>query len=223
MMVLHRNDADGVQWSVHYPSPFICAHVHDLLPTWQEPLASVVLVLQRCSVSLVNRTADTERQKDILRDRFIYLGFAIINRLAAEGYDAEIFDPKSGFPFRLPSGSMKLDDVAIAHRALGYPINNQGSCRYLVHPEWSNAVYPSTIVSSAPVSVVEQILRSLSGSEYSPDRSRHPGTYHNHGFYRALNGLVLSIKPSIVRPPLGQEPESRSQNSGGSWLLAPVS
>lgn len=192
----HRNDADGVQWSVHHPSPFICTHVQDLLPTWQGPLASVVLVLQRCPVSLLNRTVHTEQQKDILRDRFISLGSILANYLIAKGYRAELFDPKSGFPLHLPSGSMKLDDVAVAHCALKYPINTQGGCLYLVHPDWGDAVYPSTIVSSAPVTLVEQVVRSLRWSNGSRNTGR---THDNNGFDRALNWLSLSIKSTIVR------------------------
>lgn len=160
-MVRLREMSDWVQCSVHHPSPFICTHAQDLLPTWQSDLTSVVIILQRCSVSLSRCTTHTEHQKNILRDRFIHLGTAIARYLNSAGYQTELFDPKSGLPLHQSCGLMRLDDVAVAHHILRYPVSNQGQCTYLLHPQWGDAVYPATIISSAPVAITQHSLQHV--------------------------------------------------------------
>lgn len=160
-MVRLREMSDWVQCSVHRPSPFICTHAQDLLPTWQSNVTSVVIILQRCSVSLSRCTTHTEHQKNILRDRFIHLGTSIANHLNTAGYQTALFDPKSGQPLHAPCGLMRLDDVAVAHHALQYPVSHQGTCTHLLHPQWGDAVYPATIISSAPFEFSQHSLQHI--------------------------------------------------------------
>ncbi|MEM7771774.1 MAG: methylmalonic aciduria and homocystinuria type D protein [Cyanobacteria bacterium P01_A01_bin.37] len=160
-MVLLRNLTDWVQCSVHKPSPFIGTHVQDLLPSWQNDLASVIVILQRCPVSLSRCTVRTEHQKNVLRDRFIHIGNLISHQLQTFGHEAELFDPKSGLPLTSSHGIMHLDDVAVARQSLRYSVSTQGLCTYLVHPIWGNAVYPATLISDAPPITVQRILHNL--------------------------------------------------------------
>jgi len=197
-MVLLRNLSHEVQGSVHEPSPFLCAHLHRLLPTWQSPLGSAIVLLQRCSMSLSCRTHHTEQEKDLLRDRFFHLGNIIAEALMDRGFEVELFDPKTGVPVRSPKGFIKLDDVAVARAALGYPVRQKGGCIYLVHPQWGDGVYPTTMVSSAPHPVAQKVLDTVIVTE---ECSRHGICKRNHqqyGFDRALNGLTFWVKSSLI-------------------------
>ncbi|MEB3212287.1 MAG: methylmalonic aciduria and homocystinuria type D protein, partial [Leptolyngbyaceae bacterium] len=152
---------DGVQCSVHPPSSFIRTHRQRLLPSWQSEPQSVVIILQRCAVSLAHCTAQTDHQKDVLRDRFFHIGNDIRHHIHGIHHEVELFDPKSGYPVISSPGSLHLDDVAVACHMLHYAVSTQGTCTYLLHPQWRDAVYPSTLISDAPIEKVREVLSAL--------------------------------------------------------------
>lgn len=150
-----------LQYSVHPPSPFICAYLQQLLPGWPLPAASVLVVLQKRQSAPLARNRDTEIDKDRLRECFIKFGCNIARILSKMGHYADPFDPRTGWPLLSPSGQCQLDDVAVACAALGYATSTSGGCATIVHPIWGNAVYPSTLLSSAPPAIVESIAGSV--------------------------------------------------------------
>lgn len=157
-----------MQYSVHAPSQFIYTHRNQLLPNWSCPIASVLLVLQPCEIDLLRKNLKVAVQKDRLRQRFLRFGYSVATQLEQLGHCVAIFDPKTGFPWRSPSGSIPLDDVAVARTCLGYRSVQEAGCSVLLHPTWGSAVYPSTLLSSAEPEVVKTILRtSLSECHHS--------------------------------------------------------
>ena len=103
----------------------------------------------------MERTAENERHKSELRDRFLKVGFQIALELQKLGHLADLFDPCSGLPTLSVAGHKRLDDVAVAQSVLGYETCDRGGCHVLVHPTLGAAVYPSTLVSSAPPAAME--------------------------------------------------------------------
>ncbi len=144
--------------SAHPPSSYIRAHGSQLLPGWSLPIASVLIVIQPCRVEFVERTSENERYKSELRDRFLKVGFQIALELQKLGHLADLFDPRSGLPMLSVTGHKRLDDVAVAQSVLGYKTCDRGGCHVLVHPTLGAAVYPSTLVSSAPPAVMESVV-----------------------------------------------------------------
>ncbi len=144
-----------IQYSVHPPNRFLAHHGHELLPDWPVPIASLLIVLQRCPLSLAMHTAATEECKQVMRSRFLQLGFAIATHLQQQDYLADVFDPATGLPLLSHSGDRRLDDVAVVRTCLGYRTVRCGECQLLEHPLWGDAVYPSVLVSSAPVQVLQ--------------------------------------------------------------------
>ena len=139
-----------MQYSVHAPTPFIRDRADQLLPGWSVPIASVLIVMQRSRVNLLQHTEATEAEKRRLRSRFLLFGCQVAQYLGEMGYVAEAFDPRTGQPFSSRPGSLQLDDVAIARSLLGYPTEQAGACSLICHPLWGEAVYPSTLIASAP-------------------------------------------------------------------------
>lgn len=137
-------------------------HQHELLPSWTQPIGTVVIVLQKCSISLAQYNQQTQRCKHELRDRFFLIGQHIVQTLDTPHDQCEIFDPRTGLPLRSPHGSRRLDDVAVACSSLGYAAKKQGACATLIHPTWGDAVYPATLISTAPISTVTQRLSQRS-------------------------------------------------------------
>ncbi len=155
-----------MQWSVHSPSAFIRDRAASLLPDWSCAIESVLIVLQPCDRVLLERTLETEAQKERLRQNFLEVGAMVVLQLAEQGYRADLFDPSSGFPVYSIPGHTRLDDVAIAHACLRYPLSHSGGCAVILHPLWGSAVYPSTVVSSAPPWVIEAVAAALLGRPY---------------------------------------------------------
>jgi Methylmalonic aciduria and homocystinuria type D protein len=151
-------NSEQIQYSIHPPSPYVGHHLGRLLPEWSVAAGSMLLVLQRSPCSLFQRTHQTEIYKDQLREQFLQLGLPIASELIDNGYAAEVFDPRTGQPLLSSPGTLMLDNVAIAHTALGYGTLDYGNCSILLHPTWGSAVYPSTLISSAPCSVLADLL-----------------------------------------------------------------
>ena len=146
-----------MQCSVHTPSQFISSHQATLLPGWSRPVAAVLVVLQPCVCELLSQNPITERQKRQLRTQFLAFGSTVAQRLEQLGHLAEVFDPRSGAPSRSQPGALPLDDVAVVKSCLGYPAVVHAECRTIIHPAWGSAVYPSTVLSSAPPAVVQAV------------------------------------------------------------------
>jgi hypothetical protein len=152
------------QYSVHEPSPFMVSHRADLLPDWTVPIASVLVVLQHCPVPLCEVTPQTRHYKDKLRQKFLGLAEALVHQSQLQGYCAEPFDPKTGYPCQSRPGSLSLDDVAVISSVLGYPCLTSGACRLLQHPTWGDGVFPSVIVSTAPPEILEALVQQVCAS-----------------------------------------------------------
>jgi len=152
-----------MEYSVHAPSHFISTHQDKLLPGWSCPVASVLVVLQPCECCLLERTIAAARQKHFLRQQFLTFGYQVAAQLQQMGYQAEVFDPRTGLPLLSKPGLMLLDDVAVAQACLGYPIAHSHGCSIILHPVWGSAVYPSTLVSSAAPAVIAPLRWAKTG------------------------------------------------------------
>lgn len=150
-----------MQYSIHPPSAFICQHSEKLLPEWSAPIRSIVVVLQPADRELTKRCRETDLQKQVLRSQFLEFGFKVAELLRQQGHLAELFDPKTGFPILSEAGSLRLDDVAVVRSTLGYTILPVGNCLTIVHPLWGSAVYPSILMSSADLTLVEAAVAGL--------------------------------------------------------------
>jgi len=158
-----------LQYSVHTPPEFIRTNLDQLLPSWSLPVLSVLVVLQLCQFTFLERTVDTEISKNRFRQQFIEFGSQIVLQLKTMGHLADLFEPRTGRPMTSPPGQLWLSDVKLVHSTLGYAINHSGPCAMIVHPNWGRAVYPSTLVSSAPPHVLEGVVSSIAASMYPAD------------------------------------------------------
>ncbi len=155
-----------LQYSVHAPPEFIRTDLNRLLPSWSVPVLSVLVVLQLCQFAFLERTADTEVCKQQLRQRFIEFGNPIVFQLQEMRHLAEMFDPRTGLPLTLPPGQLHLSDVKVVNSVLGYSIDKSGKCAMIVHPTWGRAVYPSTLVSSAPPYILDNVVKSITSNTF---------------------------------------------------------
>ncbi|MEA5620389.1 methylmalonic aciduria and homocystinuria type D protein [Cronbergia sp. UHCC 0137] len=150
-----------VQISIHTPSQYICANCEKILPDWQQQeFLWVVVVLQQSRFPLMEITAESEVEKERLREKFMRFGCDMAFNLRDRGYLTDLIDPRTGYPLLSHPGLVPHDDTAVATALLKYPVI-QNQCHVLVHPEWGTAVYPSVLVSEAPPEMIELVTRAI--------------------------------------------------------------
>ena len=143
------------------PSQFILQHQSELLPEWQTPIEQVVLLLQESNLSFKGSEQEVVVEKDRLRTIFLRFGANLIFALQDRGYKSDLFEPRTGYPWLTQPGSMTLDDNAVVEALLNYPAINYKDCSLLNHPRWGDRIYPGTIVTLAPHSIVEPLSIQL--------------------------------------------------------------
>lgn len=148
-----------VQIYLASPHKFFLDRQQQLLPDWDIPATFLILYLQRSHLSLKEVTQEVTQAKDLLRSKFIRFGCNLIFALQDRGYKSDLFDPRSGYPLLARQGKLTLDDNAVVKALLNYSVVSYKNCFLLDHPTWGNNIYPSTIVTSAPLDAIELSLR----------------------------------------------------------------
>lgn len=142
------------------PHQFALSQQQHLLPGWKARISYVILVLQKSSISLEESSIKVAQEKNHLRENFIRFGCSLIFLLRDQGYPSDLFDPRTGYPL-LASPEIPWDDNAAIKALLNYPVINYQHCSLLRHPIWQNHVYPSTIVTSAPLELINSCWKRI--------------------------------------------------------------
>merc|ERR1711924_125847 len=118
----------------------------------------VVPAMQRSTVDLSEWGDEQAKEKDRLLEQFVAWANAVREHILSEGHWAEFTDPASGYPIHSERGGMTLNDVDLALVCLKYPTVDLGVCKLISHPKWKTAVYPTSMVSTAPLEVLQRAL-----------------------------------------------------------------
>jgi hypothetical protein len=141
------------------PTPFMLDNWERLLPDWQIPPQTLVVVLLKSQFPLDREGELIEVEKDRLLQHFQKLGQSFYLASQQKGFLTEIVSPKDGTPQYSRRGEAHFDLVAAVHHSLGFNFSRtvQG-CKVVKHPVWQGAVYPGLFLSGATVATVESIL-----------------------------------------------------------------
>nr|WP_081594692.1 methylmalonic aciduria and homocystinuria type D protein [Allocoleopsis franciscana] len=150
--------------SIHRPSSFVVQNLERVLPDWNLPILWVVIVLQQARYELVEITPESEQEKERLREKFLRFGFEVAFSLRDRGFLSNLIDPRTGYPLLSRPGEILHDDTAVVKALLGLPVIRNRCC-VLEHPVWGKAVYPSTLLTSAPPPVIEPILKQVGAQQ----------------------------------------------------------
>ncbi|MEM9215503.1 MAG: methylmalonic aciduria and homocystinuria type D protein [Cyanobacteria bacterium P01_F01_bin.150] len=152
---------EEIEYSIHPPSPFITKSWQALLPDWATPVLSVLVMLQRSPVMLCQSSSVANVMKQCLRNRSIQLISPLVEKLHMHQYNATLFDPRTGLPYRSGSSGIPLNDVAVVHAVLGYTRYQYGQCHCLVHPFWGSNVYPTIMLASTTPSTLKKLASTI--------------------------------------------------------------
>ncbi len=150
--------ATEIQIYIDRPSQFMMDNQQKLLPTWDVSIACAIVVLQKSRLPTSDVNPDVNQEKNYLREQFLRFGCDLIFQLRDRNYQSDLFDPRSGYPLISSKGKLTLNDNAVVNALLGFSVTKYNNCSLLNHPQWKTAVYPSTIVSTASLEILESML-----------------------------------------------------------------
>ena len=105
-------------------------------------------------------TEESESQKNFLLKNFQKFSEDLIAKLKKEHF-IDYIDPVTGSPQYSSQGGTLYSDVDSCEMLLRYKVDDcLGGCRMISHPKWKLNVYPSTILTDAPLDKLLQILTS---------------------------------------------------------------
>ena len=142
------------------PHPFFVEQQQQLIPNWDNPATYLILFLQQSSISLKEMNLNVTQEKDRLRANFIRFGCELIFTLQDNGYQSDLFDPRTGYPLLSQPGQLTIDDNAVVKALLNYSVTSYNDCSLLTHPTWNHCVYPSTIATIAPNELLESLIEN---------------------------------------------------------------
>ncbi len=148
-----------VQVCIALPYSFVVEQQQQLLD-WDVAVSYLIPILQRSSVPLDKPTGEAAIEKDRLRARFLRFGCSLVFALQDLGYSSDLFDPRTGYPLIARRG-IAFDDNAAVAAILNYEKIEAGECSLLVHPFWQYRVYPSSIITAAPLEAIEFQLKRI--------------------------------------------------------------
>ncbi|NRB07101.1 MAG: methylmalonic aciduria and homocystinuria type D protein [Richelia sp.] len=151
----------AIEITIHSPSDYIQKNCARIFPDWQnQPQFSVVIVLQKSHLPMMEITPQVEQEKQQLREIFMRFGFELAFSLSDRGYPSDVIDPRTGYPLLSRSGEIPHDDTATVKALLHYPII-RNKCRVLIHPQWGVYVYPSILISIADPTLIKLLIKSI--------------------------------------------------------------
>ncbi|MCC0178648.1 methylmalonic aciduria and homocystinuria type D protein [Waterburya agarophytonicola K14] len=153
---------EEIQVCITAPSQFVLEYQQFLLPDWEISITHLVLILQESHISLKEFNHRVVTEKDRLRANFLRFGWELIFTLQDQGYQSDLFDPRTGYPLLGQKGKFTLDDNATVKALLNYPVIEYNNCSLLEHPTWGDRVYPSTVATTAPEDLIQDSANKIS-------------------------------------------------------------
>jgi hypothetical protein len=135
-----------------------------------------VATFQPAARPMVSFCADVEREKNRLLECFDAWARRVCLRLRAGEQAtggaapvwADLVDPSSGYPSLGPHGSSVYSEVDSAQILLAYRMDQVGNCSVIDHPQWHLAHFPATLLTTAPLERVLQVIAQVQ-EELKPD------------------------------------------------------
>ena len=103
----------------------------------------------------------TPSSRDCFCRQFVKWANAVRDQVVAAGHWLNFTDPASGYPVHGDRGGMTCNDVDVCLLCTKFPTVDLGVCKILSHPEWKTAVYPTTMVTTAPLEVLTTALSAV--------------------------------------------------------------
>lgn len=116
----------------------------------------------------LTKVEDIFTEMDLLLNRFLWWGQGICSLLHKFGFWANLIDPSTGFPLSndgIPNNetsTVRYNEVYAAKILLGYETKSMGPCSAVLHPEFGERSYPCSLLTNAPISLLQEAVGRVS-------------------------------------------------------------
>lgn len=144
--------------SLRNENEYIIEYSQELLPDWQDIPKTVIFLFFKCQCMLNGSNLSEENlEKDRLLLEFNRFGKEFYSLSKKQGILTEVICPKTGFPQYSTKGNQIFITQQLVKRYLPSFQVKSGECG-LIHPLWSQAVYPCIIISSASITEIKPLI-----------------------------------------------------------------
>jgi hypothetical protein len=151
-------DYEIIVKSLNNDNEYIIEYSQELLPDWQSIPKTVIFLFFKSKLPLNGSNLSAENlEKDRLLLQFNRLGKKFYSLSKNHDILTEIICPKTGFPQYSTKGNQIFITQQLVKRYLPLFQVKSGECG-LIHPSWSQAVYPCLIISSASITEIKPII-----------------------------------------------------------------
>ena len=151
-------DYEIIVKSLNNDNEYIIEHSQELLPDWHNIPKTVIFLFFKSKLPLNGSNLNEENlEKDRLLLEFNQIGKEFYYLSKRQGILTEIICPKTGFPQYSTKGNQIFITQQLVKRYLPLFQVKSGECG-LIHPLWSQAVYPCLIISSASITGIQPII-----------------------------------------------------------------
>ncbi|KAL3160777.1 hypothetical protein ABBQ38_009189 [Trebouxia sp. C0009 RCD-2024] len=151
----------GLEYSVHSCPRRHWTEVSMIFPGLTADKLLIVPTCQHSKMDLVQTGEAVETEKDDLLEKFMEFAKGVCNKATDRGHWADYIDPCSGLPMMHTNCTVPYGEVDGMSALLGYQTANAAGCKVLIHPRWGTSVYPATLFTKAPVTVLKKIIEEV--------------------------------------------------------------
>lgn len=152
-----------LEYSVHSISRLMVTECLTVFPELRKDESGLLCVptFQKAEADLVDYTKQADYEKNRLLQSFVQWGKAVCQYILQRNQWADCVDPCSGMPLLTKHGSSCYSEVDGMQTLLKYRLQQVGDCSVIVHPRWGTRVYPASIFTTAPLSL---LLEAIDGA-----------------------------------------------------------
>lgn len=137
---------------------YIVINQSKLLPHWQKLPKTLIFIFLKSKIKLNGSDLIKEQlEKDYLLAIFVNLSLKISQKMQEKNLDIAIICPKTGYPLHTQKGEEFFNIPNLINRHLPHFKTKKNYCD-LIHPQWGRKIYPSLILSSTSLELIQPII-----------------------------------------------------------------
>ena len=137
---------------------YIFINQSKLLPSWQQLPQTLIFMLFKSRIKLNGSNLIKEQlEKDYLLAIFLNLSLKISQKMQEKNLYIAIICPKTGYPLYTQKGEEFFNIPSLINRHLPHFKTKKNYCD-LIHPQWGRKIYPSLILSSTSLELIQPII-----------------------------------------------------------------
>ena len=153
--ILLRKDTEV---SIAKPTPVFLREIYPVFNR-DTSLFNIVIIILKMENDVLNTQSNQQQERDEKLDELMKLGSYLRADLHTKGHFVDYMDPVSGLAMHSTTNIVYADSTG-CERVFKMDVVNIGCCKLISHKKWGTNIYPFTIFTTAPATLVLSSLHS---------------------------------------------------------------